>query len=326
MRRQARDWSRLGLVSTVACATATLPLLAAAPAPTKLRFAWPETVKARVSYTSDRTRVMQNGGTSTTHTVTAYDLNVSRRGDQIVIARRLSETPREPKPPGVFKGPDGKPLPSLDPLQALIDGVAERIPVLVVDGGGNLVKVEGTDPIRAELEKILASAPLPRQQRQTVRAIFTDAGLAAIAKQQWSVWVGFWNGLALEPGRPLTQRRRGKFPGTEYVVDLVVEARLAGKVACDASDTARRCVELHMVSRPDTEDVARTIERLNLSATAGVRNLTMEQSFVVVAEPDTLLPHRCTRSLAVEIEHAPGSAGAPRSQKATETWTFDYAP
>jgi hypothetical protein len=30
--------------------------------------------------------------------------------------------------------------------------------------------------------------------------------------------------------QPLTQRRRGKFPGTEYVVDLVVEARLAGKV------------------------------------------------------------------------------------------------
>ena len=27
----------------------------------------------------------------------------------------------------------------------------------------------------------------------------------------------------------------------------------------------------------------------------------------------------------VEIEHAPGSPGAPRSQKATESWTFDYA-
>lgn len=297
------------------CASAALALTAAGPEPTKLRFAWPETVQARVSYTSDRTRVMQNGATTTSNSVATYDLNVSRRGEEIVVARRLSQASRA----------DGKPLPGFDALQSLIDAVAERIPVLVVDGDGNLVKVEGTDPIRAELERILATSTLPPSQQETVRGIFTDAALAAIAKQQWSVWVGFWNGLALEPGRPLSQRRRGKFPGTEYLVDLVVEARLAGKVACDAGDGAHRCVELHMVSRPDTEDVARTIERLNLSATAGIRNLTMEQSFVVVAEPGTLLPHRCTRSLAVEIEHAPGSGGAPRSQKATETWAFDYS-
>jgi len=297
------------------CATAALALTAAAPESTKLRFAWPETAKARVSYTSSRTRVLQNGATTTSNSVATYDLNVSRRGEQIVVARRLSQTPPA----------DGKPLPGFDPLQGLIDGVAERIPVLVVDADGNLLKVEGTDPIRGELEKILATSALPASQKETVRGIFTDVALAAIAKQQWSVWVGFWNGLTLEPGRALTQRRRGKFPGTEYVVDLVVEARLAGRVPCDAKDATQRCVELHMVSRPDTEDVARTIERLNLSATAGIRNLTMEQSFVVIAEPDTLLPHRCTRSLAVDIEHAPGSPGAPRSQKATETWEFDYS-
>lgn len=84
--------------------------------------------------------------------------------------------------------------------------------------------------------------------------------------------------------------------------------------------------ELHLESRADPEDVARTIERLNLSATTGIKNLKLEQTFTVVAEPGTLLPHRCTRSLVAEIEHAPGSGGAPRSQKLLETWEFDYAP
>ena len=86
------------------CATTALALTAAAPEPTKLRFAWPETVKARVSYTSDRTRVLQNGATTTSNSVATYDLNVSRRGEQIVVARGLSQTPPA----------DGKPLPGFE--------------------------------------------------------------------------------------------------------------------------------------------------------------------------------------------------------------------
>lgn len=314
-------WKVLGC-----CATAALALLAAARESTTLRFDWPDSVKARVHYASHRTRVLQNGATSTSKGVAVYDLVASRRGDQLVVERRLSKAASDPSASGFFKGPDGKPFPGHDPLQQLIDDVAEKIPVLVVDANGELVKVEGTDPLRVELEKLLAESKLPPSQQETLRGLFTDTALAAIAKQQWSVWVSFWKGLALEPDRPLTQRRRSKFPGTDYDVALVVEARLAGKVACNDDDALRRCVELRMVSRPDVEDVARTIEKLNLSATAGIRNLTMEQSFVVIAEPGSLLPHRCTRSLAVDIEHAPGSAGAPRSQKATETWEFDYTP
>lgn len=306
------------------CAAAALALLAAAREATTLRFDWPDSVKARVSYTSNRTRVLQNGATSTSKGVAFYDLVASRRGDQLVVERRLGKDGREASAPATLKSADGSPLPAIAPLQQLIDDVAERIPVLVVDADGELVKVEGTDPLRVELEKLLADSKLPLSQQETLRALFTDTALAAIAKQQWSVWVSFWKGMTLEPDRPLTQRRHSKFPGTDYDVALVVEARLAGKVACDAGDAALRCVELRMVSRPDVEDVARTIEKLNLSATAGIRNLTMEQSFVVVAEPGSLLPHRCTRSLAVEIEHAPGNAGAPRSQKSTETWAFDY--
>jgi hypothetical protein len=315
----------MGWKHLTCCATVAIALVAAKRESTTLRFDWPDAVTARVHYTSDRTRVQENGATNTTHGVAAYFLDTSRRGDQLVVTRRLSDTPRDTATAAFFKGADGKPLPGIDPLQKLIDEAAERIPVLVVGADGELMSVEGTAPLRAEVEKALAASKLPASQQETVRGIFSDVALASIAKQQWSVWVSFWKGLALETDRPLTQRRRGKFPGTEYVVDLVVEARLAGKVACDEGDAARRCVELHMVSRPDAEDVARTIERLNLSATAGIRGLTMEQSFVVVAEPGSLLPHRCTRSLAVEIDHALGSPGAPRSQKSRETWEFDYS-
>ncbi|HET9768254.1 MAG TPA: hypothetical protein VFS60_15480 [Thermoanaerobaculia bacterium] len=304
------------------CATAALALVAASPERTELRFRWPETAKAKVRYTVERSRVQQNGATSSTKGTSGYDLLVRHRGDQLIVERVLSKTPRDPGP----TRPDGTPLPGVEPLQTLIDDAAERIPILVVDAGGELVSVEGTEPIRAELEKILASSSLSLTAQETVRSIFTDKALASIAKQQWSVWVGIWKGQVLETGRPYTQKRRGQFPGTRYDVGLVVETRLAGYVPCHPPAKDRRCVELHLESRADPEDVARTIERLNLSATTGIRDLKLEQSFTVVAEPGTLLPHRCTRSLVSEIEHAPGSGGAPRSQKLLETWEFDYAP
>ena len=304
------------------CATAALALTGASPERTELRFRWPETAKARVTYTVERSRVQQNGATSSTKGTSGYDLLVRRRGDQTVVERRLSKTPSDPGP----TRPDGTPLPGIDPLQKLIDDASERIPILVVDASGELVGVEGTEPIRVELEKILAGSPLPPQTKETLRGIFTDQALASIAKQQWSVWVGIWKGQVLETGRPYTQKRRGQFPGTAYDVGLVVETRLAGYVPCHPPAKDRRCVELHLESRADPEDVARTIERLNLSATAGITNLKLEQTFTVVAEPGTLLPHRCTRSLVSEIEHAPGSGGAPRSQKLLETWELDYEP
>ena len=56
------------------------------------------------------------------------------------------------------------------------------------------------------------------------------------------------------------------------------------------------------------------------------QGIELEQSFTVVAEPGTLLTHRCARSMVSEIEHAPGSGGAPRSQKLLEAWDFDYEP
>lgn len=304
------------------CTTAGLALLAASPERTELRFRWPETAKAKVRYTVERSRVQQNGATSSTNGTSRYDLLVRHRGDQLIVERVLSKTPGDLGP----TRPDGTPLPGIDPLQTLIDNAAESIPILVVGADGELVGVEGTEPIRAELEKILTTSSLPSTAQETVRSIFTDKALASIAKQQWSVWVGIWKGQVLETGRPYTQKRRGQFPGTAYDVGLVVETRLAGYVPCHPPAKDRRCVELHLESRADPEDVARTIERLNLSATTGIRDLRLEQSFTVIAEPGTLLPHRCTRSLVAEIEHAPGSGGAPRSQKLLETWEFDYAP
>jgi hypothetical protein len=309
--------------------------LAAAPAASdrvELRFAWPEGTNLEVSYNAERERVRQGGVKSSSRTVRSYDLEVRRRGGELVIRRSNTELPRRRAGTDVPSetrsastlGAEGKPVPRFDEVQGLLDEVVERIPVLVVTPDGEFRKTEETDKVRQHLDGILARSALPPPMQERVRSLFTASALDALAKEQWTLWVGMWRDLSLESGRPLVQRRRGVFPGTGYPIDLVVETRLEGFVPCPAPGDAS-CAELSVVSRADPEQVARTIERLELSGTAGIRKLSLDQSFTVVTRPETLLPHFCRRTLAAEIEHAPGSAGATRSEKLTESWAFDPA-
>lgn len=303
-----------------AAALAVLPALAAPP-----RFAWPETANVKVTYSARRVRT-QASQTRSSQRQNRYELKVTRRGERLELERVRSVAERKPSAfdTGWQKvDAEGKPVPNYDEVQGLLDEGAELVPVLHVSMGGEFQGVAGAAPLREELGRILNRSGLPEPVRERVRGLFSDAALAGLAKEQWSLWAGVWRELDLAPGRPVVQQRRGMFPGTAYEIDLRLEFKHGGRVPCRAGASGRECVALEAVSRADSAQVARTLARLKLAGVA-IKDVQLEQNLTLVTRPDTLQPQSCTRSLSARLEPLPGSKQEALNETLEEAWTFEW--
>jgi hypothetical protein len=129
--------------------------------------------------------------------------------------------------------------------------------------------------------------------------MLSDDVLAASAAQEWNALVGTWVGAELEVGEvygsegeepiPLFQNATVKF---EYEFSAV------RRMSCDslAAPKARDCIELEMVSRPDTAAMRELLQRFmgtlapDAAKDMGFTDFGVENVVTLVARPESLLP------------------------------------
>jgi hypothetical protein len=260
------------------------------PAPdiAKLTFAWPSLLRARVEGERYRER-----HTDTRHDTAvaqlSYRMTAEREGDEYVIRFDEFELPASPG--------------GLAAEAAFIERIGTLVPSYRVNTAGEFTRLENPGAIRALLDSMTASVlpkgqPVPPQLEQFLARMTSDEVLAASAAQDWNLLVGTWVGGELEVGQAYVSSGEEPVPVFQNeTVRFDYEFALLRRLSCDsvAAPAARDCVELQMVSRPDTASIRQLIDKLATSLVPASENVAftsfnIENVVTLVARPETLLP------------------------------------
>jgi hypothetical protein len=126
----------------------------------------------------------------------------------------------------------------------------------------------------------------------------SDEVLSAQAAQEWNALVGSWAGVEFEVGQAYVNSLEEPVPIFQgATVRFDYEMGILRRMSCDsvAAPKARDCVEIQMVSRPDTAAMRQLIERFTTSVVPDMANIVftdfnIENVVTLVARPETLLP------------------------------------
>lgn len=270
------------LLATTLLALATLtPAQGAGPAP---RFDWPDGLVMEVSVRIEGGRRDGKAETASWDLRGSSRWTVRRDGGRTFVSR------------SAFSGWDGKQPPAGGDLT---NRLVEYVPRLVVGKDGEFLGIEGTD---AERARIVASFPDLRSEDAIVRALaeasVRDDALQSMTEDLWSVLVGIWlqAGPAIHEGyRFSTRVSVPQFGGAE--LDIRGVASLESTAECVRGGKTRRCATLKFRSSADQEQVKAILEQvIDPTGKAGIRWIGFDQvrEFLLVAELDTLVPHRMT--------------------------------
>ena len=186
-------------------------VVAASPAwcddarPGTLTFAWPEGARADVTYSVEGWR--KNGASTTTlQRMQMYELEVrgaaTRGGANLEIERIWPELTAPSKPAtNLFGKKIGG---GVGALQNLVDDLPEYVPILRVNGDGQLVSVGGLDEIEARLEKALTESEAGPVERRQMASLTSEDALHAMSHQTWAALVTLWKRSL--PGGRLSDR------------------------------------------------------------------------------------------------------------------------
>jgi len=278
---------------------AVLSTLLALPAPhaaagkkaevISLRFAWPESGESRVTYT----KVKKQTGKPEQKFTARYTSRAEKKGGEW----RLSTSGTTWEGAAPF------------PASLVEDGMraSEKV-VQVVSADLSQVRLEGAEALEAVFEKMFAGSNVPEAQRQRIMEMARTAMLAE-ASEMWTLAVGFWNGADLTVGKVLTGEHQGELPmAPGAVVKFQLRFVAKRRVPC-AGEKRPRCVELSLKSVPDPKALKPALEKFVASMVpAGqtppkglFQKVAVENDLVLVAEPDTLLPHRLTWTKTARI-------------------------
>jgi hypothetical protein len=262
----------------------------AEPAPdiAKLTFAWPASVRARVEGERYRER----------HTDTRHDTSVSRlsyrmtaerEGDEYIIRFDEFELPASPR--------------GLSMEATFVERIGTLVPSYRVNTAGEFTRLENPAAIRALLDSVTASVlpkgqPTPPQLQAFLASVTSDDALAASAAQDWNLLVGTWVGGEFEVGQAYVISGEEPIPVFQNAtVRFDYEFAVLRRLPCDsvAAPAALDCVELQMVSKPDSAAMRELVKKLTTSLvpdSEGVvfTNFSLENVVTVVARPETLLP------------------------------------
>lgn len=262
----------------------------AEPAPdvAKLTFAWPASVRARVEAERYRER-QSNGKIDTTVARISYRMTAERQGDEYVI--RFDD----------FRLPAGSATPSAE--AAVVEQIGGLVPSYRVNAAGEFARLESPEKLRAALDSMMASVmpkdkPTPPALKQFMSTMTSDDVLAASAAQEWNAIVGSWVGGELEVGQAYVTSGEEPVPIFQNAnVRFDYEFAVLRRLSCDsvAAPNARDCVELQMLSKPDSAAMRQLLDRFMTTMVpdmAGVAftNFDVENVVTLVARPETLLP------------------------------------
>jgi hypothetical protein len=249
-----------------------------------LRFAWPQGFTAQVASTISET----DGTNPPERTEQLFQLKLEGEGEERELStERLRMTGASgPIPPEVQLPPT---------------------PTLVLGPAGELKRVEGTQEALAQMFKDAESQGIPPEQRDALAKLVGEA-LDQSARNRWEELIGKWNGLTLRPGEVVERKGQMTMPFFGNSVETKERLSLKERVSCTEGGTEKRCVRLVLDSgiEPSSHERAgrELVQRMKqfMKANSGlpesaipemkVTKLQVDGSFELIAEPETLIPHR----------------------------------
>ena len=181
---------------------------------------------------------------------------------------------------------------------------------LVVDKDGKPVRVAGAEALKQALDRFFEATPLPTAAAEQLKASMSMQAIEAKELDSWNQLVGFWNGSELELGATY------ELPPTPTTspsgVTFEMSMRYGAKewVPCTEGAQASRCVRLEAVSTPEPKGLEAAVSAfmgplLETFRAQGIEvsasGISMSNTFTVIAEPDTLVPHRFERSRILKL-------------------------
>jgi hypothetical protein len=289
----------------------------------RLRFNWPVGKVATVETTRFRERVTER--TDTFAGGARYRMQVRQHPEGLLIAHDSFDVAVDPKVPGGALA-----------LQLAAERVADLVPSYVVSGEGEFLRIDSVAAMRTRLNALFASA-LPRQEntgqaRAMVESLMSEQVLNRIAEQEWNTLVGTWIEADLALGAKYEVEQEAPIPFIPgAMLTMLAEFWIERRVPCLETDSTTDCVEIHLLSRPDAEEVQllirRFVDRMAAMPAAtgiGFESLDLENELVLIIEPATLLPHRMRLSKRVKGVVVAQGKKSEVSQLDLRTHRFTY--
>ena len=269
---------------TVASAPEALPASpASAPATSagsnangQVRFAWPAGIVARVAEverqeSDDDSTVISHNYVRRTE---AASQGVRVIDDQITVGPETSD----------------------DTMRAMLEGFAGSQVQTLVSARGEFLSAEAPN-VQDRLRAALAKAGMPEELVEGIAQAASPEALAEAARVDWDDLVGTWlklvqRGSGTQGEGTLTPSVPGMESSSLRTQDTF---EIGPEVPCSEAQPALRCVELKSASSLDPASTAQALETVNGKTgkqQIKYESLTYTKRATLLAEVDTLLPHR----------------------------------
>ena len=284
-----------------------------------LTFAWPESLQSAVSVEQKSVKRGQTTELNATYLSTVH----AGSNDELFISTRVMRQ----KLSGLDNDDKGS------YVTGLLQQLGAEIPDYVVNRNGQFIRVDNLPAYQQRVEAALVSSLPANMQGQKDRILsmlkpgLTEKFLSAAATDDWNKVVGSWAGSSYVPGQTYLMIEQYFAPALgEIPFRMDVARRVTGFAPCTASET--QCVKLELTATVAGDDFRSAMSNY-LEKTVGqpvkVKHISVIRKVEIIAEPDTLIPHR-TRSVketTVIIEDSQGNARTSRETEDTRA-TYSY--
>jgi len=175
-----------------------------------------------------------------------------------------------------------------------------------VSAEGNLVGI-GT-PAKAQataaslLGRMAKSGQVPESFKSRLAELFSEEGIHDRANASWDHLVGLWSGGDLEVGRVYHARDRMSVDALGNIsLEMLFEMKLVGRVPCMEGEDAESCVLLELRAAPEPSQHPRLLAFVSTLFPHPASDIRIEERIEVIAEPETMRPHRFSATRAVII-------------------------
>jgi hypothetical protein len=283
-----------------------------------LSFAWPETLQSAVNF-------RQNSVTHGKATeLKAIYLTTVRPGndDELVVSTRVMSQHAAPDETA-----------ESDYTSTLLRQLTAEIPDYVVSRAGEFIRVDNLHAYQQRVENAVVSKLPPDVIKQKdkilalVRPGLSEQFLSAAVTNEWNKVVGGWAGSSYVPGQTYLFNEAYYSPmlGDAPFV-MTVARRVSGFAPCSSSQPD--CVRLVQTATVAGDDFRSAMKRFLEKAVGRpvtIRQISVVKNTEVIAEPDTLIPHRSrsTEETTVIIEDADGKTHTSSDTEDTRV-TYSY--
>lgn len=278
-----------------------------------LKFAWPDGASAKVSMRSEGRRV--GTGPDIKWNMSAdFTMQVRRDGDRVFISRNDFSGWKGTSPPGLAGG-----------AERFID----MVPTFIVSADGKFIGIEGHEAARRLMKRSVEQAGgLDAPSRNLFEQMTTDAGLGALAKDNWSSLVGLWEDVELDPeasyelsgATPIPQLGGG-------TLEIKGEVKFVKETPCASGGGQQRCAHFIAETAADKEQVTKLIQSLLKGAIGGNPVITGWEQRIkleIAVDKATMLPQQLSLTRFHSMHIRAQGRTETGSEETTKVYTFNW--